>query len=707
MNIKAIFTMMVSASICQGIDAQIIHKVYNGKLSVSTVELLNGNRSTRSDAQPKYANVYLRFDDQVDINELCKKYDIKLNTGDGRLFTALVPIANIAEMAKETGITQIDAGQDVRTMMDSVRYFTGIDDVYSGKNLGQAYRGKGVIVGIIDAGLDFLHPNFRDADGKCRIKTVWDQNNFFGNNSPYGYGMVYNSTEEVVNAKRDYEMAGDTHGTHVAGIAAGSYDGPYRGVAPEADLAIVSTNKTEQGIVDGIDFLLKYAEEAGQPVAINLSIGTVLGYKDGTDNFTELVDGLMKDRKGQILAIAAGNEGDRRSTLFGNFGDGNNEVASILVPPSYNRDYLFVQGVNGKEYTLSITLADTLADKIVFTKDFSTKEQTTQSFENFGSQEGDNGKLVVSSFLNPENGNPGFRVSMTYEKPENEAWIIKLSGQDGKYMINSDYGEFTNNGHAEYADGVKDYTIAATATGFNTISVGAYVSKTSYTDLDGNMHQQNWQKCELYPLSGKGPTYDGRIKPEITAPGAAVVSSFNSYAGATFVKPEMKVFQITDEDSGRKYSWGVESGTSMATPVVTGTLALWLEAVPDLDVEDIREVLKNSSTHDEFTGESANGYYGMGKLDAEAGLKYLLENVGIGSTADNSGIRFDYDRQAGRLSLYTTDNIHEATVYDVSGIQVMKVKNPSKDIYMNLKQGNVYIIKITSDSTSETFKLVG
>ena len=169
----------------------------------------------------------------------------------------------------------------------------------------------------------------------------------------------------------------------------------------------------------------------------------------------------------------------------------------------------------------------------------------------------------------------------------------------------------------------------------------------------------------------------------------------------------MKVFQITDEDSGRKYSWGVESGTSMATPVVTGTLALWLEAVPDLDVEDIREVLKNSSTHDEFTGESANGYYGMGKLNAEAGLKYLLENVGIGSTADDSGIRFDYDRQAGRLSLYTTENIREATVYDVSGIQMMKVKNPSKDIYINLKQGNVYIIRVTSDSTSETFKLVG
>ena len=247
---------------------------------------------------------------------------------------------------------------------------------------------------------------------------------------------------------------------------------------------------------------------------------------------------------------------------------------------------------------------------------------------------------------------------MTYEKPENEAWIIKLSGKDGKYMINSDYGEFTNNGHAEYADGVKDYTIAATATGFNTISVGAYVSKTSYTDLDGNMHQQNWQKGELYPLSGKGPTYDGRIKPEVTAPGAAVVSSFNSYAGATFVKPEMKVFQITDEDSGRKYSWGVESGTSMATPVVTGTLALWLEAVPDLDVEDIREVLKNSSTHEELTGESANGYYGLGKLNAEAGDKVTFDKVLLMSDGKDVKVGTPYLDAAVSGSVVENGNIN-------------------------------------------------
>ena len=81
------------------------------------------------------------------------------------------------------------------------------------------------------------------------------------------------------------ELSGDTHGTHVTGIAAGSYDGPYRGVAPEADIVLVSTNKTEQGIMDGIDFLLKYAENAKKPISINLSIGTVLGSKDGTENF--------------------------------------------------------------------------------------------------------------------------------------------------------------------------------------------------------------------------------------------------------------------------------------------------------------------------------------------------------------------------------------------------------------------------------------
>ena len=179
-------------------------------------------------------------------------------------------------------------------------------------------------------------------------------------------------------------------------------------------------------------------------------------------------------------------------------------------------------------------------------------------------------------------------------------------------MINSDYGEFVSLGKTGYSAGTNESSIAATATGFNSIAVGAYVSKNTYNDLSGSIHDKDWTLEDIYPLSGKGPTYDNRIKPDVVAPGAAVVSSFNSYANSFYVSPEDKVASVVDDYTGRTYSWGVASGTSMATPVVTGTLALWLEANPYLSLEDIRTSLSNKSSavaeylfvHDIFSPET-------------------------------------------------------------------------------------------------------
>lgn len=135
---------------------------------------------------------------------------------------------------------------------------------------------------------------------------------------------------------------------------------------------------------------------------------------------------------------------------------------------------------------------------------------------------------------------------MNYDKPANEAWQIALSSEKGRYMANSDYGEFSSGNAEGYSDGTNEYSIATTATGFNTIAVGAYVSKNTYMDLTGATHNPGWTLEEAYPLTGKGPTYDGRIKPDVTAPGAAVVSSFSSYAGTYYVKPEDKVYEYAD-----------------------------------------------------------------------------------------------------------------------------------------------------------------
>ena len=254
-------------------------------------------------------------------------------------------------------------------MMDSVRILTHVDEVHVGIGLPTSYQGEGTIIGIIDRGFDFTHPNFRDENGDCRIRYVWDQNQFLvTSNSSYGYGLEYSTTEQILAAKRD--MSGETHGTHVAGIATGSWDNVYKGIAPKSEIVLISVNGTEQGILDGIDFLLHYADEKNKPISINLSMGTVLGYKDGTDSFSILIDNLMKGKQGKLLSIAAGNEGHRKTTLTGTFNEAQKEIKSYLVPPSYDRDNLFIQGVVGSTYTVTISLKDTLSNKLLFSESF-------------------------------------------------------------------------------------------------------------------------------------------------------------------------------------------------------------------------------------------------------------------------------------------------------------------------------------------------
>lgn len=688
---------------------QVICKEYSPKYTANTLLKIQQYQTTpyaRSSSKIKYIQAYVRFHPDANIQKLCESYDIKINVGDNNLYTALIPIKNLEAIAQDHHILEIDTGQEIHLMMDSVRIFTHIDEAYNGTNgLNTPYRGKNVLIGIIDAGLDFGHPNFRDNNGKCRIQAVWDQNNFFSaTNSPYGYGIVYNTPEDVANAKRDMELSGDTHGTHVTGIAAGSYDGPYRGVAPEADIVLVSTNKTEQGIMDGIDFLLKYAENAKKPISINLSIGTVLGYKDGTDNFSVLIDQLLKGQKGKLLSIAAGNEGDRKSTLAGIFGD-KQMTKSYWIPPSYGRDNLFIQGEKGHIYQLTITLKNTTTHSTLFSQTFTSGEAWSKSFEKFGTGENNDALINISSSTNNVNGNPNFRITMSYTQPENEIWEITFSSESGKYMINSDYGYFTSKGEEEYTEGTTDYTIACTATGYEPIAVGAYVSRQCYQDLDGNKHIAEWKQQELYPLSGKGPTYDNRIKPDVVAPGATVISSFSSYAESFSVKPEYKVFQITDESSNRKYSWGIANGTSMATPVVTGTLALWLEINPKLTAEDVKKIIKNTAYHDTYTGEADNGRFGMGKLDAIAGLKYLQQETSV-QTSLKPTIQYSYNRNDNRIQLFCEDRIQKVCIYTLTGVLYQQISFPNNSFYTNLQPGNIYLLKIITDKSNTIFKII-
>lgn len=645
---------------------------YSPKLSANTVSYINRTSSNATNVP-----AYIKLHAGADIQRIESEYCVTFNVKAGMLYTALVPQTSLSALAEDKDVERIDVGGETKPMMDSVLILTNVDKVSAGQDLQSHYQGDGVIVGIVDSGFDFLHPNFLDSDGNSRIKCVWDQNSNSGTIPAYGYGSVYNSSEDILRAKHDASY--DTHGTHVLGIASGSYNGnKYSGIAPKCDIVVVSTNKSEQGLLDGIDFLLKYSTEQKKPISINVSLGNVLGYKDGTGNFTAMLDEMLKGRKGQILNIATGNEGHRNSVIFG-----TSDIKSILHTPSYGRDNIFMHGEAGHKYSITISLKNKQSGAIIVEKTLNSETEETASITDFGSASS-NSSLVVSSQKNSSTNAPSFSLNILHTLAANEEWDISVSTDGGKFFMGCDYGSFAADDKTGYINGTTDMTIAATATGEQSIAVGAYVSRTIYTDLNNNEHNTGFHKNVIYERSGKGPTFDDRIKPDVVAPGAAVISSFNSYAASYSISNSDKVLQV--ENNGRNYLWGVSSGTSMATPAVTGIIALWLQAYPELDQATAKEVIKASAIKDEFTGNEPNSIYGYGKIDALAGIKYILKNVGVEEISKPA-----YQLIDNIFILPETDVIE---VYSISGIKVAQAF--SKSISLQSIPAGMYIIHTLS-----------
>lgn len=572
--------------------------------------------------------VFIRVAPGADMQALAKEHGVKWNVAAGEWHTALVATKQIEALAAEPDIVEINAGADVRPMCDEMRQLTGVETLYNGIDLPTTYRGKGVIVGIIDNGFDFSHPNFTDADGNCRIATVWDQNSFAATATEYGYGAVYSTAEEIATARHD--NSSDTHGTHVLGIAAGGSMSQYRGVAPEAEIAIVSTNKTEAGILDGLDFLIKYAEAQGKPLSVNLSYGTVLDYKDGSSALAQGIDKLLAEHPQCLMAIAAGNEGNRNANIYA-----TEQISTILQMPSYGRENLFVEGAAGKNYTMTIKLVD--GDDTLMERTVSTNKPENFTSEDFGS--GTDYKSLTVAVASDVDCPPAIQINILYYAQGNEKFEITVSPEDNApFAIYADYGELVSGGKQGFVDGSKQLSIASTACGREPIAVAAYTSRTDYTNLAGNSFTTSETMGERYSRSGQGPTFDQRTRPEIAAPGAAIISSFNSFAATYSVAEADKVYKTTS--NSRTYTWGVMSGTSMATPVVTGALALLQEVNPDITLAEARTLILDNAVY---------ATDAIGKIDILASVKAAIEaNSSVDISIDSANGNHDIFDLMGR-----------------------------------------------------------
>lgn len=639
----------------------------------------------------------------------------RIRTRTGDIATVLIPPSAVESVSELGCIQYVSASQPMRASMDSARYYSDVADAYAGTKLPQPYTGKGVIVGVVDSGFDFTHPNFYDKEGKTyRIKQVWDQT------SPYSKAE-YRTEEELLDAACSFDSNVNTHGTHVAVIAAGGgFDTPYQGVANESDMILVATTMQNSDIVDGVDYIFRESEKQGRPCVVNLSLGDGVGGHDGTNFMDIMLDRMVGP--GKIITVAMGNSRDLpvytelmspRDTL-------RTFVSRFNTGLSYGMVDIWADEP-GEPFSVCLDLYDSESDEILSTTGFFALDTMPKS--SVFTSESVDGTLVYEARMESElyvfNGR--YRLFIQFNYPEGtkneKIFLLHVATNNTPVRAWGNNGEslFTDLGKGDpYTIGTGDFTIGSPASAKNVIAVGAYATRICPVNVDGGTSYWPGNSLgELTSFSSVGPTVDNRMKPDITAPGLWGASSYNSFYLEGETGEGDKVYQARYSTfNGHRYPWGYMSGTSMACPFVTGSIALWLQANPTLSPDDIKDVFSRTSVQDKPLSYP-NMQWGWGKIDVYKGL---LDILGIPTSTENvfeeapqeavsvyaSGTKGSFHVRWAEVP--SSFSIH---VYDASGrhLYEKKVGLPASVDYavsLGNVQSGIYFIRIdTAEGTVE------
>lgn len=664
---------MVAAALAFMASAQPFQSIYYpSKLTASTITRVHRTASALR-ASDENIHAIVRLCDEADLDRLAADYGVAFNVVTGNLATAVIPMSALVDFAEDPDVENVDAGNSVKAMTDLAREYSHVDALHVGlPDFPRSFTGKGVLIGVIDTGFDFMHPAFRDAEGNSRIVHVWDQSGRNGNTPSMGYGVVFDTPELIRSAAHD--VSRDTHGTHVAAIAASSAD-VYKGMAPESDIVVVATDKSESGIIDALAYLLDYAEKEKKPMAINLSMGTVIGFKDGTDPIASMIDELLdKSGKKCLMAIAAGNEGHRNSTIVTEATGQGEVINTSFTPPSHMRENIFIGCSTTSAFQVTLSLVG--SDGVAFETSISSDVSESVSHENITGEK-DYSLVTLSPMKDADGLQRGVSINLYAPLKDGQKWKLSVTGAAGKYIACCDYGELDNGSNAS--------TMAATACGQIPISVGAYVSRDKFTNLQGTERSSDWTVGERYPLSGMGPAFDGRDKPDVLAPGAHIISAINNYAASYNVNREDLAYTEVDAlIPGRTNYWGAMCGTSMATPVVTGIMALWLQANPRLDFDHVRKLIGSPGSH----------------IDAKTGMESLLAGVELPKSKNT--VPYIYNPFTRSIAIIG-EGVVCVEVFAVDGTFLKRKNRPVEPVH--IPEGAMRIVRITTSTGSHILKI--
>ncbi|HEY0006747.1 MAG TPA: S8 family serine peptidase [Pyrinomonadaceae bacterium] len=541
-----------------------------------------------------------------------------VGTRVGQIATVETDIERLPELAALSSVRKVTAATVYHTLNDRARKAVGIDNAAGQRVVSQT--GKGVVVGIVDTGIDIRHLDFTvpGSGGKqTRIKALLDMTgvqtpdpnwNYTlpGGNAPVG--RLY--TEADINTALQgaggvNEKDWNGHGTHVAGTAAGNGlaagSTVYAGMAPEADLVIVKASRQSNGqdnfrtddVLNALQFIQQKASELGEPFVVNMSIGGHGGSPhDGTDPEEKAIDAIVGSGPGRVICVAAGNEGNSGIHASGNVPSGGNLTLSLTAQSSPQSFTLYYP--NNDRFGLTVTLPN----------------GTKLSSGSFNGPPASNTYLTIYSGTDDkQDSDPANDQSSLFVifKPGAENlgtnWSFALNGTSvnsgGHFDAWVDDGVFAS----PYVDDA--HLVGSPGTARGAITVGAFVTRSAS------------QPIGIYaPFTSPGPTADGRQKPEISAPGYYLYSA----RSADIESSQFGTTGTGDNAPLDDIHYAGLAGTSMATPVATGSVALLLQVNPAFSAAQVKSYLTTNANHDSYAPAGWTPQLGFGKLNIAAAL---------------------------------------------------------------------------------------
>lgn len=540
-----------------------------------------------------------------------------VGTVAGNVATVEVPVSAIPGLASVPGVRRVQLAMPTRPTMN-VSALEVRANVAHGADAPPypGATGRGVVVGIVDTGLDVNHQDFQNADGTTRVAYLWDQTDNTGPHpAGYDYGTEWTAAQIDGGGIRQRDI--DGHGTHVTGIAAGNgraTDSPdhrytYTGIAPEAEILFVKTNFLETGIIDAVRWI---QERAGaEPAVVNLSLGSQFGPHDGT----AVLDLAMESMSGpgRILVAAAGNDAGTARHAEAVVAAGGAVELPLQIPaynpfPGFNNDLLLLDSWFPGSADLRFTVISPNGYMVGPVGADEEQEGATPD-----------GTVFVGNSFYPPDGARNVEIDI-YDggtsAPRTGTWRVRVQnagpGPDevDAWIPVAYLGGNSNVHWAAYVDDQE--TLLSPATSNGVLAVGAYVTKVNWPKFGGGGcgYATPLPIDSIAPFSSLGPRRDGVRKPEISAPGMGIVSSLSANA----ISSSFTYYCVIATDGVH----AVSQGTSQASPHVAGAVALMLEGRPDADFAWVRDRLEQTARQDDYTGHSWSPAFGFGKLDVAA-----------------------------------------------------------------------------------------